>query len=463
MGAITIVGTGWTAGQLTLDAARALESGARVILHTDHCGCAAWLGEKGVAYESLDRLYETCEDFDEHVEAAVQAVLEAARTGDVVYGVFDVRDRTVAALLAKGVDARVIAGPPAEGALLGLVTGETLTLEASDWEDSHCAARQNTLIRELDCRELAAELKLKLMEVYPEEQEIWLLNGDEAPVKLPLYELDRAERYDHRTCVLVPAARDMMALERYDFEHLNELMRVLCSPDGCPWDRVQTHESLRRYLLEEACEAIDAIDEGDPAHLYEELGDVLLQVALHAEIARRHGEFDISDVTTAICEKMIRRHSHVFGRDRARDAREVLDLWSRNKMEERHQSSHTDTLKEVTRALPSLLRAEKVMKNASKAGVGASKAGEPLARCRELLAAMEDGVDAEAKLGAALLSLCDAARLMDIDGEVALNAAVNRFIRRFQQAEEAANAGGKALEDLPADTLRTLYWDSVKL
>lgn len=464
MGAITIVGTGWTQGQLTLDAARALKSGARVVLHTERCGCAAWLREEGIDFDSLDGLYDSCDDFDEHIRAAAEAVLEVARQGDVVYGVADVRDRTVPALMAGAKDVRVIAGPPSEGALLALSTGDTLCAEASDWEDTRFEARRNALIRELDNRELAAEVKLRLMEVYPEEQEIWLLNADAAPERIPLYALDRAGHYDHRTCALVPAALDILHLERYDFEHLNELMRILCGPNGCPWDRVQTHESLRPYLLEESYEAIDAIDEGSPEHLYEELGDVLLQIALHAEIARKHGEFDITDVTTAICRKMIHRHSHVFGTDRATDAEQVLDLWQRNKMEERGQSAVADTLREVTRALPALLRAVKVLKNSAKAGVHAVDGEEPVQRCAAALDALKGNpADAEALLGEALLSLADAARMRGVDPEIALNGAVNRFIERFQAAEARVQAVGSALKDLSEGDLRSIYWDSVKL
>lgn len=462
MGKLTITGTGWTRGQLTLDVLDALTGSARVILHTDHCGCAEWLREHGIPFDSLDALYESTDDFDEHVRAAVDAVLAASREGDVVYAVADIRDRTVPVLLGK-MEARVVAGPPAEGALLALAEGETLFIEASDWEDAHCAARQNALIRELDSRELAAELKLKLMEVYPEEHEVWVLNADAAPESMPLYALDRAESYDHRTCVLVPAARDIRALERYEFEHLNELMRILCGPNGCPWDRAQTHESLRPYLLEEACEAIDAIDEGDAGHLSEELGDVLLQVALHAEIGRLHGEFDIRDVTTDICKKMIQRHTHVFGGDTAANEAQVLEIWRKNKMEERGQRTASETLREVTRALPALHRAVKVLNNSAKAGVRAENVGSCLSSCAEALDGLGKGEDAEAQLGAALLMLADAARMLGVNPEIALSGAINRFIGRFEAAEAGFSAQGSALSAQPEAVLRSLYWDSVKL
>lgn len=458
MGTITVVGAGWTEGQLTLEAAEALTTGVRVMLHTERCGCAEWLRAQGVPYESLDTLYETCDDFDEHAEAAARAVREAAEDGDVAYVVADVRDRSAVKLAARG-DVRVIAGPPAEGALLALATGEARCVEASDWESFHLTARENCFVREIDGRALACEVKLRLMEVYPEESEIWLLRGEGAPEKLPLYALDRAEGLDHRACALIPAQRDPMKLERYDYEHLIELIRFLVSPQGCPWDRVQTHESLRPYMLEEAYEVIDAIDEGSPEHLYDELGDMLLQIALHAEIGRKHGEFDSGDITTAICEKMIHRHTHVFGRDRADDAGEVLGLWTKNKMVERGQSTRTAAMRDVNRTLPATLRAQKVLKRASEAGVCRRDADEALADCAARLPTA--GAD-EASFGAALMALCDLARQRGIDPELALNAATDRFISKFEHLEGEMRSDGLDFERISPETLRE-YWNLVKL
>ncbi len=463
MGSITIVGTGWTAGQLTLEAIEALTGGGRVILHTERCGCAAWLEEKGVAYESLDALYESCEDFDEHAAAAADAVEKAAEERDVVYGVFDIRDRSAQLLMQRRAgEVRAIVGPPVEGALLAFARGETRSVEASAWEECHFAIRENCLIRELDSRELAAEIKLKLMEVYPEEGDVWVLNGDETPVSMPLFALDRMERYDHMTCALVPAVRGVTGIERYDFEHLNEIMRLLCAPGGCPWDRAQTHQTLRTCMLEEAYEVIDAIDEGDTDHLYDELGDMLMQVAIHAEIARRHGEFDIMDVTTAICDKLVSRHTHIFGGDAAEDPEAVLALWNRNKMKERHQDSYAEVLRSVTRALPATLRAVKVLKRCADTGLKDADVEAVARRCARRLDALSAQQDKEMALGEALFDIVGLARLMDIDPEIALNRTVNRFIGKFEETERQIRDQGKDFADLDVETLRK-YWDLVKL
>lgn len=463
MGNITVIGTGWTRDHLTLGAVEALKSGLKIILHTDHSGCAEWLKENGIAFESLDTLYEECEDFDEHIEAAVDMVLNAAEAQDVIYGVLDVRDRSVSALLQEAADRmRIIAGPSAEDALLAYSNGAALMLEASDWENFRLFAGENCIIRELDNRELASEVKLKLMETYPEECLVWVMNGGRPPVSIPLFDLDRMDRFDHRTCLLVPAVNDFMQLERYGFDHINQIIQKLCGPGGCPWDRAQTHESLRTCMLEEAYEVMEAIDEDDPDHLYDELGDMLLQIVLHAEIARRHGEFDISDVTTAISEKMIHRHTHIFGTDRASDTDQVLNLWHKNKKAERGQKTQTEVLRSVTKTLPALLRGLKVLKRSGDVGM-----------CEhDLVHAMENAVKAvgeiagsekkEETLGNALLMMCDAARLLKVDPEIALNKAVDRFIDKFEETEHKISAKGVDFESASKNMVQE-YWNLVKL
>ncbi len=460
MAAIAVVGVGLEAKQLTLEAAELLKSGARVILHTGRIGCADWLKAQGVPFETLDALYDACADFDEHAQRAVQAVTEAAEAGDVVYAVYDVRDRSVLKLSAAARELRIVAGPPVEGALLGYLDGAARLLEASDWESFRLSATECALVREIDSRELASEVKLRLMDCYPEETMCFILNEGRLS-RLPLYDLDRMKRYDHRTCALVPPERDVTKLERFRFDDLMRIMEVLMGPNGCPWDRAQTHESLRPFLLEESYEVIDAINAGDTDHLYDELGDVLMQVAIHAEYARRHGEFDISDATTAICRKMIDRHSHIFGSDRADDPDSVLDLWTRNKMKERGQRTHTEALREVSRSLPALLRCRKLTDKAARAGVRQEDA-QALAREASALAAAVPGAkDREEALGDALFFLCALARELELDPEIALNEAGDRFVERFAALEEEIRTEGRNLPLLDENAAK--LWNRVKL
>ena len=183
-------------------------------------------------------------------------------------------------------------------------------------------------------------------------------------------------------------------------------MEKLRGENGCPWDREQTHESLRTCMLEETYEAIDAINQGDMDHLYDELGDILMQVVMQAEIGRRHGEFDISDSITAICDKMIQRHTHIFGADSAGDADEVLDLWTRNKMKERGQQTYAEVLQEVGHSLPALLRGGKLIDKAARAGVLQADAQAIARDAAERIALAAGSDDAERVLGEAILMPC---------------------------------------------------------
>lgn len=461
MNKITVVGVGLERGQLTLDAAEALASGARVILHTGRIGCAQWLEEKNISFETLDELYEACEDFDEHANRAAQFILDAARERDVVYAVYDVRDRSALKLAQENPKLRIIAGPPVEGALLARLDGATRMLEASDWESFRLSAMDNALIRELNSRELTSEVKLKLMECYPDETRCFVLNGDGSVARVPLYDLDRLKSYDHRSCALIPAQRDLMQLERFSFDELVQIMHILQGPDGCPWDKEQTHESLRPFMLEETYEAIDAINEGDSDHLYDELGDILMQVVMHAEIGKNHGEFDIMDSTTAICRKMIDRHTHIFGSDSAQDADSVLDLWARNKMKERGQRNHTEVLKEVSRSIPALMRGCKLINKAYRAGVAQADTAALVQDAAQLVEGVPGASNQEETLGDALMFICALARNVGVDPEIALNEALDRFVNRFEALEGQLAQQGIALPGNTDDAGK--YWDYVKL
>ena len=466
MSRIIVIGCGFRREQLTLEAVEAIEGADKVLLRTGRCGLRDHLVEQGVAFETLDALYERAEDFDELIRLTTQAVLDASREGSVAYAVFDVRDVSVQALLKTGADVRVIAGPPAEEGLWAFAEGATDCWAASEWETWTLHADRNALIREVDTRELAAEVKLKLMDCYPEESEIYVRAGDGGVEKTSLVELDRLPAYDHRLSVLVPAQRELTKLERYGFDELNRVIHILRSPGGCPWDRKQTHETLRTNLVEEAYEAVDAIDREDMDALYDELGDVLLQIVLHAEIAREHGDFTIGDVTTAITHKMIFRHQHVFGSAKADTADEVLDLWQKVKKAERHQQTQAEVLRSVTRSLPALMRAEKVQKRAADVGFDWENARAAFYKiseeAEELSRAVEDGGGVEEEAGDLLFAVVNVLRLLKLDPEIALNRATDKFTARFAEMERLILADGKSLAEMTLADMDA-YWDRVKL
>ena len=258
---------------------------------------------------------------------------------------------------------------------------------------------------------------------------------------------------------------DFVRKNSYSLKDLETIVSILRSPGGCPWDAEQDHKSLRRALLEESCEVIEAIDEESPAHLQEELGDVLLQVVFHADIERQAGRFDLEAVADGICKKLIFRHPHVFGDVSVHDSEEVLVNWDQLKRQEKSQETYTDTLTAVAKSLPALWRAEKVQKKAKKAGFDWSDASGAVDKLSEELAelkeAMAQETNVEEELGDLLFSMVNVSRFLKADPEEALNAATEKFISRFAKVEEMALAQGKDMAQMSLEELDKL-WERAK-
>ncbi len=250
--------------------------------------------------------------------------------------------------------------------------------------------------------------------------------------------------------------------EKYRAEDLLKIMDLLRSQEGCPWDRAQTHQSIRRNMLEEAYEVAEAIDQNDPAHLKEELGDVLLQVVFHARMAEEEGLFTFDDVVDGICKKLVFRHPHVFGTVDAGDPEKALASWEAQKREEKGQKTAGDALDAVARSLPALMRAEKLQDKARKAGFDWPETGPALDKLSEevdeLKAAVRGDGNVEEELGDLLFAAVKVGRFAGLDSELALHAACEKFIRRFRRVEALAGAPLSEL-DLPA--LEAL-WEAAK-
>lgn len=474
MEAIQIVALGPGSAQLlTLGALEALTAGERVILRTARHGAAAELARRGVAFETLDELYERSEDFDELCERAAARLIQAAgASGRIVYGVSDpLSDETVYALLrAVGNRAAIEVLPgvtlAAYGAAAALSAGaqtgnlcQAAALSAGELEPD---PERPLMVTEIDGRVLAGEVKLWLMDVYDAEQIVFFSPPGEAgrarARTIPLWELDRQAAYDHTCTLLVPPA-PYERRTRHTVRDLQQIMRRLRAADGCPWDRAQTHESLRQYLIEEAYEVVDAVDSGDPARVADELGDVLLQVMFHAQIAAEHADFTLSDVATAICSKMISRHERLFGgagTDTAGDAG-----WEAVKRREKGQKTLTQSLRDVPGYLPALMRAAKVLRKAASAGfdpLSGANAIEQAERCANAAQeAMKRGKDASRALGALLLAAAGASRSLGAQPELLLGAATDRFVARFERMERAASTEGRVLTDCTGEDING-YW-----
>lgn len=253
----------------------------------------------------------------------------------------------------------------------------------------------------------------------------------------------------------------------YSIDDLLEIMQVLRSENGCPWDKEQSHQSIRQDLLEECYEACEAIDMDSVPMMREELGDVLLQVVFHCQIEREQSHFTFADICDEVCQKLVVRHPHVFGEVQADTSDEVLKNWDSIKKETKHQETAADTLEGVCKALPALMYAQKLGKRASRAGMDWKNAEDAFQYIRletdELEKAMQSG-DADAvtdELGDLLFSCVNTARHLHIDAETALIRASQKFLARFSETERLVRADGKEMSELPIETLDT-YWAKAK-
>ena len=252
---------------------------------------------------------------------------------------------------------------------------------------------------------------------------------------------------------------------QYGYEDLLEIIRLLRSEDGCPWDKAQTHQSIRRGLLEEAYEAAEAIDNDDPMLLKEELGDVLMQVVFHADIESDAGRFTIDDVCDGVVKKLLFRHPHVFGSQREDSPESAPVSWDKLKRQEKGQKTVADSMDSVARSLPGLWRAEKLQNKAASAGFewpdvqGAlDKLEEEVA---ELRRAVEEGGDVPEELGDVLFAAVKVGRFCACDPEDAVNGTCEKFIRRFRAVENGAAAQGREVSQLSLEEM-TALWNEAK-
>ena len=258
-----------------------------------------------------------------------------------------------------------------------------------------------------------------------------------------------------------------MLKDKYDFKDLLDIMALLRSGDGCPWDREQTHDSLKRYMIEETYEVLEQIDKKDSEKLCDELGDLLLQVVFHAQISRENGEFEMSDVITGICRKLISRHTHVFGEVKADTPERVLENWEEIKKKEKGIESHTGVLKDVPSNLPALIRSFKVQQKAARIGFDWDKTEDVMAKVDEEIQELKDVYKSNNmeritdEMGDALFALVNLSRFLKVQPELALTGTTNKFIKRFEYIESESLKNGRKLEEMNLEEMDEL-WNEAK-
>ncbi|MBC8134802.1 MAG: nucleoside triphosphate pyrophosphohydrolase [Fibrella sp.] len=444
---------------------------------------------------ALDEEYERGGSFDETYRAIVRRVLSAADTGDVVYAVPGhplMGETTVALLLAetkaRGIAVRIFSAPSFVDACLELLqvsvdtnlhVVDALTLRADAPAAPHeLRTGGPLLLYQVHSRRVASETKLSLMNAgFPDDFAVSVIHaagivGQEAIRKVPLHLLDRTDAgvHNHLTSVFIPSLPGDSRKPSY-FDLVHVMARLRDKKNGCPWDLKQSHDSLRKYVIEEAYEVAEAIDRladdsGSPDDLCDELGDLLLQVVFHAQLAKEAGDFDESDVCTAIVEKLIRRHPHIFGEVIANDAETVLTNWNAIKAQEKRDKSDSESdastpsvLDGVNQSLPALLMALETSKRAVKVGFEwantnavLAKVDEELAELRaELSAATMDTGRVESEIGDLLFTLVNVARRTGVNPEDALRRQITRFGGRFRFMEQETARSGQELSTLTPD------------
>ena len=261
--------------------------------------------------------------------------------------------------------------------------------------------------------------------------------------------------------------KDFEFKNNYNVDDLVRIMEILRSEEGCPWDREQTHDTIRNNFLEEVYEVCDAIDRDSKEDMKEELGDVLLQVVFHTQIEKEKNGFDLSEVADGVCKKLILRHPHIFGDVKADTSEKVLENWDKIKMEEKGQESYTDTLKSVPAAFPALMRAAKVQKRAAKANFDWDDVYEPLFKVGEELSELEEAIESGCmrsiceEFGDLLFAVVNVSRFIKVDSEEALNRATDKFIARFAEVEKVCGDRGIDMKNSSLEELDAI-WDEVK-
>jgi tetrapyrrole methylase family protein / MazG family protein len=467
--------------QLPLGVYKKLSHHNRLFLRTKEHPVVRELEKEGVAYISFDDIYEANDQFEAVYEEICRRLLEEANDGPIVYAVPGhplVAERTVQMLLElqnRGeVIIEIVGGQSFIDALfqalkIDPVEGFQL-LDGTSLKKEQLQIQQHMIISQVYDRFVASEVKLTLMELLPDEYPVTIVtaagSSEENLKEVQLFELDREVTLNNLTSLYVPPVKEELLL-RKQFSNLRNIIATLRGPDGCPWDKKQTHESLKKYLIEESFEVIDAINRRDEDLLIEELGDVLLQVLLHAQIGEDEGFFTIDDVIEGISDKMVRRHPHVFGTEKAQNAEEVVTLWDDIKRQEKGKAE--SLLDTVGFEIPNLIRAYEIQKKAAAVGFDWEDITPALGKVQEEIKELEQELGKPTvndklvmdEFGDILFALVNVARFLKIQPEEALFRANEKFKRRFQYIENRVKESEKTFSDYSLEELDQ-YWDEAK-
>jgi tetrapyrrole methylase family protein/MazG family protein len=479
MSGITLLGLGpGDPAQLTREAWDVLSKADEVWLRTKQHPAVRGLPPKAKIH-SFDDLYENGEDFGSVYAAIVEKVLELGqRPQGVVYAVPGdpfVAEATGPEIARRarslGLPLKIVSGlsflEPVFAALGRDPYPRLVLMDALELGDAHVPVfppDMPALVAQIYSRQVASEVKSTLTTVYPDEHPVRLVHAagtkDELVEEIPLFEIDRSEHIGLLTALYLPPLG-----EGTSFEAFQEIVANLRAPDGCPWDREQTHASLRTHLMEEAYEALEAMDSGNPGEMAEEFGDLLLQIVLNAQIGSEEGEFNMADVLKGIYDKIVRRHPHVFGDMQLDGVQGVLKNWEKLKAAERAEGTEPEKglLDGVPRSLPALGQAQEYQDRAARVGFDWPEISGVLDKIAEEIQEVREATnEAEltAELGDLFFALVNLSRWKKVDAESALRATNLRFKTRFAHVERDAKKQGRKLQEMTLDEMETLWQEA---
>ncbi len=483
MSQIKIIGLGaGDINQLPLGVYRSLvDENKTIYVRTKDHPVLSMLEQEGITFYSFDSIYEKHNQFDAVYEEIVEFLLEKAKETDIVYAVPGhplVAEKTVQILIEKdkeGMASIEIAGGQSfldsifQALRIDPIEGFQL-LDGTALNRASIQLRNHLIIGQVYDTFSASEVKLTLLDILPHDYPIKVVTAAGSSLEkikeIELHELDREVDLNNLTSIYVPPVQEEKILYK-DFSQLRQIIAELRGPNGCPWDKKQTHESLRKYLLEESYELIEAINEGDIDHIIEELGDVLLQVMLHSQIGEDEGYFSIDDVVEGISDKMIRRHPHVFGEEQADSVDDVMKHWQNAKKRE-VKTDRESVLEGLNSALPNLMQAYELQKRAAKVGFDWSnaegaweKVKEEILEFQEELKEINNNVQIESEFGDILFSLVNIARFYKVDPELAIFRTNKKFIERFSYIEERVKESEKEWSQMSLEELDG-FWNEAK-
>ncbi len=463
---ITLIGLGIKRGDLTKSAENALFAADEIIARTSQTESFGNL--EGYKVRTLDEIFSKSRNFDTLNKNLAKEVLRAGKDRNVCYCVDGAvsEDEACKIILSKRKGARVCEGVSRISAIKNAAKLKNSAATClSAYQIRTLKSCRAAVVYDIDDFYAATEVKAVLSDLFGEESFCSFVRGEKAK-RVRVYEIDRQKKYD-LTCAVAIDEEDFLKKQRYDFSDLVHMIELLRAPNGCPWDRVQTCESIKGNAIEEAYELADAIEHGDDDAIMEETGDVLLQAAFHSLMKSEQGAFNANDAITGVVKKLIFRHSHIFGDDKAKNESEALGVWDKNKAAEKNQTTFGESVLAVPKNMPACMRAQKVGKRAGKSGMdflSPVSASEKLwEEVTEMVEALKSG-DKDAtfdEAGDVLFAAVNTCRLAGVDCEQALAAAVDKFTKRFVECEKLIISEGKNITDLDELEL-DYYWARAK-